>query len=274
MPKPLSPGDHVVLYDPKGRPYTAHLVHGREFHAHLGMIKHDDIIGKAEGSRITTHTGHDFLVLRMTLEDYLMNMKRASTIIYPKDIGPILMYGDIYPGATVVEAGIGSGALTMALLRAVGAGGRVISYEVREDMANQAMKHVRSFMGETPNHTLHIGDIYEGIQEQEVDRVVLDVPEPWRAIEPVANSLRTGGVWVVYLPTVLQVYQLHQEITKDRRFELLDSFEVMQRPWHFAETSARPGHRMVAHTGFLTRATRCEPRESSRPMTRRVLGGY
>ena len=260
MIKLLAEGDVVLLIDSRGREYLTTLTPGKVFHSHLGKVPHEEIIGQEEACRIVTHAGRPFLVLRPTLAQYVMKMRRDSTIVYPKDVGAILVHGDIYPGATVIEAGAGSGALTLALLRATGPEGRVITYELREDMAQRTRRNIASRVGEPTNFTLKLQDIYQGIDELPVDRIVLDLPEPWQVVPHAATALRQGGIFVSYVPTVLQVHHLAQTLSGDSRFELVDSFEIMHRGWHLAETSARPDHRMVAHTGFITTAVRCAPR--------------
>ena len=268
MTKPLAAGDVVLLLDSRGREYLTTLTPGKVFHTHLGQVPHEHIIGLEEASRLVTHSGRPFLVLRPTLAQYVMKMRRDSTIVYPKDVGAILVHGDIYPGATVIEAGAGSGALSLALLRAVGPTGRVITYELREDMAQRTRRNIASLLGEPPNFTLKLQDIYQGIDEPVVDRIVLDLPEPWEVVPHAATALRQGGIFVGYVPTVLQMHHLAQTLTGDSRFELVDSFEIMHRGWHLAETSARPDHRMVAHTGFITTAVRCAPRPArAQPVT-------
>ncbi len=265
MSRPFAEGDLVLLIDARGRRTVRTLGRGRFVDTHHGRFAHEEIIGKPEGCRLRTHMGHRILALRPTLADYVMHMPRKSNIIYPKETGPVLVHGDIYPGARVLEAGIGSGALTLALLRAVGPTGQVISCEVREDMAAFAVKNIRGFLGEPPNHTLRIADLSAGVQERDLDRVVLDLPEPWRALNAVAEAMRLGGILISYLPTVLQIHKLHGALAADPRWELAESFEVLHRSWHLSETSARPDHRMVGHTGFLTRAVLCEPREGGPP---------
>ncbi|MEE9284885.1 MAG: tRNA (adenine-N1)-methyltransferase [Dehalococcoidia bacterium] len=260
MASPFQEGDLVLLIDAKGRRYLQSLGREKVLETHLGYLPHGDIIGCEEGARLATHTGRQLIALRPTMVDYVMAMRRKSNIVYPKDMGPILLYGDIFPGATVLEAGIGSGALTLALLRAVGPAGHVISYDVREDLAKQAMRNVRGFLPHAENHQLRIRDVYQGIEERDLDRVVLDLPEPWQALEPIAEAMRPGGIVVTYLPTVLQLHRLHQALEAGGRFELAESFEVLHRSWHLSPTSARPSHRMVGHTGFLTRAVLCAPR--------------
>jgi len=228
------------------------------FHSHRGHLSHDQIIGGEEGMRLRTSLGTELMVFRPTLADYLLEMPRQTQIIYPKDLGYILVAGDIYPGARVLEAGIGSGALTLALLRAVGEDGQVISYEVREDVAEQAIRNIESFLGYRPsNLTLRFKDIYGGIEEEELDRVILDVPEPWQAVASAGEALRPGGLFLSYLPTVLQIHELVQSLKESRRFDLIEVAEILVRPWHVEKRSVRPEHRMVAHTGFITTTRRC-----------------
>ena len=265
MAEGFADGDLALAIDRRGRRYLMKLGLGKVFQCHLGFLPHEEIIGREDGCRLQTHSGHEVVLLRPGLADYILNMPRSSQVIYPKDIGPIWVHADIYPGATVVEAGTGSGALTMALLRAVGPAGRVVSYDVREDLAAQAARNIQGFMPGIENLMLRQGDIYEGIQERDVDRVVLDLPEPWRAVGVAAEAMREGGVFLSYLPTVLQVHQLYQAMAAEPRFDLFESFEVLHRPWHLGPTSARPAHRMVAHTGFITKAVRCAPRRMAAP---------
>ncbi len=251
-----------MAIDSRGRERLIKLDARQVHQSHLGNMPHSNIIGQEEGCRLKTHSGKEVLFLRPTLFQYIMNMKRSSQIIYPKDIGPILLHGDIYPGATVLESGIGSGALALGLLRALGPTGRLISYELRQDLATRAERNIRAFMPQASNHTIKLGDIYEGIQEREVDRIVLDLPEPWQVVGLAAPALRMGGIFLAYVPTALQLHRLHMALADDPQYELIESFEVLERTWHIAPTSVRPDHRMVAHTGFITRATRCSARTS------------
>ncbi len=253
-------GDQALVTDARERRYMFRLASGKVFESHLGKIPHDRIIGQEDGSRVLTHLGSEVLVLRPTYHNYIVEMPRTAQIIYPKDIGAVLVYGDIYPGATVVEAGLGSGAMTLGLLRAVGPTGRVTSYEVRDELVARSVKNIQGLLPETPNLTVKNKDIYLELAETGVDRIVLDVPEPWRAVAPAAKALRSGGIMVCYLPTVLQVHQLNEALENEPCFDLIDSFELLLRPWYFAPTSARPVHRMVAHTGFITTAVRCAPK--------------
>jgi len=231
------------------------------FHTHVGTLPHKEIIGRDQGEWFHTSRGQGLLALKPTLADYVLKMPRGSQVIYPKDLGNILVMADIFPGATVVEAGLGSGALTATLLRAVGEGGRVITYEVREDMVKKAMANIESLVSNPSNHTLTMGDIYQGIQERDVDRVVLDVPEPWHAVPHVAQALTMGGIFLSFLPTILQVHHLVEAITTDSRFQLSETVEVLLRPWSVTHRSVRPAHRMVAHSGFITTARRCAPKK-------------
>jgi tRNA (adenine57-N1/adenine58-N1)-methyltransferase len=193
-------------------------------------------------------------------------MPRGAQIIYPKDIALILLWADVYPGSTVLEAGIGSGALTLGLLRAVGETGRVISYEVREDFLRRAEKNISSYLGKLPPNLLsRLQDIYEGIEERGLDRIVLDLPEPWRLVNSAGNALRPGGILLSYLPTILQTTQLTEAFHRDGRFTQIATVETLLRSWHIEGMSVRPDHRMVAHTGFITVARRILPLPHSEP---------
>jgi tRNA (adenine57-N1/adenine58-N1)-methyltransferase len=223
-------------------------------------LPHKEIIGQEQGGWVHTSRGQSLLAIKPTLGDYVLAMPRGSQVIYPKDLGNILMLADIFPGATVVEAGLGSGALTSALLRAVGETGRVITYEVRDDMVARAMRNISVLAPNPCSHTLKMGDIYEGFHEQDVDRIVLDVPEPWHVVPQAAEALTMGGIFLSFLPTILQVHRLAQALTSDSRFQLIETVEVLLRPWSVTQRSVRPAHRMVAHTGFITTARRCVPK--------------
>ena len=258
---PFAEGDLALLVDSRGRQYLITLAAGQVFHSHFGAVPHDEIIGRNQGARVRSASGKTVIALKPSLSDYVMNMPRHSQIIYPKDTGAILFYGDVYPGATVLEAGLGSGALALALLRAVGPAGKLISYENRPAPLAGGPRNVERYLGDTPNHTVRERDVYDGIDEDgPLDRIILDVPEPWRVVESAGERLRPGGILIVYLPTVLQVHRVHLELDAHPAFEMAETFELLQRPWHVSESSARPDHRMVAHTGFITRAVRCEPR--------------
>ncbi len=250
----LQPGEKVLLIDSRDRRYLVTLATGKQFHSHLGSLDHDDLIGGPEGVTVRTTGGSPVIVFRPTLSDYVLKMKRGAQVIYPKDIGLILMYADIGPGATVVEAGAGSGSLTLALARAVGTDGRVISYEVRDDHLEQARENIAAWYessgGKPENVELRLGDIFEGIPETDVDRMVLDLPEPWRAVGPVTDALAPGGILCCYLPTIPQVSQTVEAMRRGG-FSFLDTFEGLVRTWNIDRQSVRPDHRMVAHTGFI-----------------------
>ena len=256
-------GDLALLVDRKGRRYLVTLAEPGTFHSHIGVLAHREIIGHEQGEWFRTSRGHTLLGIKPTLADYVLEMPRSAQIIYPKDLGNILVMADIFPGATVVEAGLGSGALTAALLRAVGESGRVITYEVREDMVDRGMKNVRTLAPDPRNHTLRMESIYEGINEREVDRIVLDVPEPWHAVPWVAESLGMGGILLSFLPTILQVHELVMALSSDSRYQLIETVEVLLRPWSVSHRSVRPAHRMVAHSGFITTARRCAPKAAA-----------
>ena len=236
------------------------LEEGTTFHTHVGGLSHGDIIGREQGDWFRTSRGQSLLAVKPTLGDYVLAMPRGSQVIYPKDLGNILMLADIFPGATVVEGGLGSGALTAALLRAVGETGRVITYEVREDMVARGMSNIRALVPSPLNHTLNQSDIYQGIDGRDVDRIVLDVPEPWHVVPWAAEALTSGGIFLSFLPTVLQIHQLVQALSSDGRFQMIETVEVLLRPWNVTHRSVRPVHRMVAHTGFITTARRCAPK--------------
>ena len=258
-------GDLALLIDRKGRRYLVPLAEEGTFHTHVGTLPHTQIIGREQGESFRTSHGQSLLALKPTLADYVMSMPRASQVIYPKDLANILILADIFPGATVVEGGLGSGALTATLLRAVGETGRVITYEVREDMIGRGSANIRVLVPVPTNHTLHLDDIYLGIHEQDVDRIVLDVPEPWHVVSRAAGALAMGGVFLSFLPTVLQVHRLAQALESDSRFQLIETVETLLRPWNVTQRSVRPAHRMVAHTGFITTARRCAPRTGASP---------
>ena len=251
-------GDFVLLLDRKYRRYLQKLEAKGAFHTHLGSVLHTSIIGQEVGSRIQV-AGHKFLALRPTLAEFIVESRRVTQIIYPKDIGAILVAADVFPGAKILEAGLGSGAMTMALLRAVGSTGQVFCYEVQEDTINKAIRNIHAAVPETENLTVRSVNLYDGIQDKALDRVVLDVPEPWEAVGHAAEALLPGGIFLSYLPTVLQVHRLVEALNQEPRFDLVENFEVLHRPWHVTRRSVRPVHRMVAHTAFLTTARKCAP---------------
>jgi tRNA (adenine57-N1/adenine58-N1)-methyltransferase catalytic subunit len=257
-------GERVHLIDKKERPYAVTLKAGEIFQHSGDRIPHDDIIGKPDGTVVQFSNGKLMVAVHPTLAEYTLKMPRGAQVIYPKDLAVIPMWADIYPGARVFEAGVGSGALTMALLRAVGDRGSVVSYEVREDFAATATKNIERFMGKVPNHFLQIRDAYEGIETGEgisswmFDRVVLDLPEPWRVIPHAARALRSGGLYLSYVPTVPQVMQTVLALEQSRVFTMVQNFETLLRTWNIKGRSVRPDHRMVAHSGFITVARKVE----------------
>jgi tRNA (adenine57-N1/adenine58-N1)-methyltransferase len=252
----LAAGDTVLFIDRKRRQYLKRLRPGAQIQLHDGKVDCDAIIGLPDCSRVRNSTNEPFLVLRPTYPELVLNLPRQAQVIYPKDAAMIVVFGDVFPGATVVEAGVGPGALTMALLRAIGPSGRLVSYDCREDHRQMAADNVARFFGPAPQWTLKEGDVYEAIEETAIDRLILDLPEPWRVLECAAKSLSPGGVLVGYVPTVLQVKALVDALHVHEAFAAVETFETLQRYWHVSETSIRPEHRMVAHTGFLTTARR------------------
>jgi tRNA (adenine57-N1/adenine58-N1)-methyltransferase len=245
-------GEQILLIDRKKRRYLVTLEPGGEFHTHAGFVPHDNIIGAPEGAILRSTKGANFTGFRPTLSDFVLKMPRGAQVIYPKDLGPILMLADIFPGARVLESGVGSGALSMTLLRA---GAHVTGYEIRDDFARRAVKNVKAFGGEelAEHYRVEVRDIYEGIDEVQVDRIVLDLPEPWQVVPHAETALRPGGILVAYTPAITQAVQLRERLV-DSGFELAETMEVLHRGWNIDGMSVRPDHRMVAHTGFLTHA--------------------
>jgi tRNA (adenine57-N1/adenine58-N1)-methyltransferase len=253
MSKPLTAGERVLLLDSKQRRHLVTLAEGGEFHSHTGIVRHDDLIGRDEGITVRTTMGARLVVVRPTLGEYVLEMPRGAQVIYPKDLGPILLLADIFPGAKVLESGVGSGALTMTLLRAVGPTGSVVGYELRDDFASRAQRNVAGLLGDDLPLRVEVRDAYDGIDEEALDRIVLDLPEPWRVVKHAVSALRPGGILLAYLPTIGQVARLREEIAQSA-FGMAQSLEVLHRTWHVDGQSVRPDHRMVAHTGFLTHA--------------------
>ena len=256
---PLADGDVVILYDRRRRRYRVVLAAGALFETHLGYVPHDELIGRTEGFTVLTNKGHRMLVLRPTFAEGVLDLPRQSQVIYPKDLGAILMHADLYPGARVLEVGLGSGAAAAAVLRAIGPSGALTSYENREEIVEPARRNVAELSPGAENHTIVVADAYDGIAERGIDRVLVDIPEPWRLLDGLAETLRMGGIVLSYLPTVLQVHQLALALNLDTRWRLVQTVELWERPWHVTDKSVRPEHRMVAHTGFITTARRCEP---------------
>jgi len=253
---PLRDGETVIFSDRKERQYLRRLAVGKQISLRDGKIDAGAIIGREEGSVVWSSLNDAFLVFRPTLAQLIPNLPRQAQVIYPKDIGTILIWADIFPGCTVIEAGVGAGALTVALLRALGFEGRLVSYELREDFARMARENVARFYGAADHWTLKLGDIAQSLEETEVDRVVLDLPEPWNVIEPAWKALRPGGILLSYLPTVIQVKTLVDSLREHGGFACIETMESLMRFWHIKDMSMRPEHRMVAHTGFITVARR------------------
>ena len=253
----LREGDRVQLTDPKGRKHTVTLAPGKEFHTHKGILQHDDLIGSPEGVVVTTGGGTDYLALRPLYADFVLSMPRGAAVVYPKDAGQIVTMADIYPGATVVEAGVGSGALTCALLRAVGDQGTVHSYERRPDFAEIAQSNVELFFGAPhPGWTLTVGDLQDQQLPAQVDRVVLDMLAPWECLDVAAAALAPGGVVIAYVATTTQLSRTVEDLRAHGNFTEPESWETMVRGWHVEGLAVRPDHRMVGHTGFLVRSRR------------------
>jgi len=256
---PFAVGDRVQLTDAKGRHYTMVLTPGGEFHTHRGVISLDTVIGLPEGSVVKSTSGDQFLVLRPLLVDFVMSMPRGAQVIYPKDAAQIVHEGDIFPGARVLEAGAGSGALTCSLLRAVGPEGRVISHEIRDDHAVHAERNVDTFFGgRPPNWDLVIADLndYDG---PEVDRVVLDMLAPWEVLDTVAKALVAGGVLMIYVATVTQMSRAVEALREQQCWTEPRAWESMQRGWHVVGLAVRPQHTMRGHTAFLISARKLAP---------------
>jgi tRNA (adenine57-N1/adenine58-N1)-methyltransferase len=260
----LAAGERVLLIDAKDRRYLLTLVAGSSFHTHAGIVAHDEIVGRPEGSRVTGSTGRHFLVLRPTLADVVLKMPRGAQVIYPKDLGAILLAADIGPGQRVLEAGVGSGALSMTVLRA---GAAVVGYELREDFAARARANVAAVLGPDVDYRVEIRDVTDGIDEEDLDRVLLDLPEPWAVVPHAARALRPGGILLAYLPTINQTAHLRAALDQ-APFALAETVEVLRRTWHVEARSVRPDHRMVAHTGFLTTARRVVEVASDRRASR------
>jgi tRNA (adenine57-N1/adenine58-N1)-methyltransferase catalytic subunit len=257
----LKEGERVLLIDRKDRRYLIRLGRGATFQTHAGVVAHDEIIGGGEGVEVVARrkeardtASRRLLVLRPTLSDLVVKMPRGAQVIYPKDLGTIIMKADLYPGARVLEAGVGSGALSMVALRA---GCNIIGYELREDFAERARLNVEAAIGSDASYKVQVRDVYEGIDEKNLDRVLLDLPEPWRALPHAEKALRPGGILLAYLPSINQTAELREALPKFG-FGLAETIEVLQRSWHIEGRSVRPDHRMVAHTGFLTTARRLD----------------
>ena len=257
---PLREGDRVQLTDPKGRLHTMTLSPGKEFHTHRGAVAHDDLIGGAEGVVVTSTGGTTYLALRPLLSDFVLSMPRGAAVVYPKDAGQIVGMADVYPGARVIEAGVGSGALTCSLLRAVGDEGSVRSFERRADFATIARTNVEQFFGGPhPAWELTVGDLQETVPEAEAgstDRVILDMLAPWECADVVARALVPGGVVCAYVATVTQLSRTVETFRAHGCFTEPASWESLVRTWHVEGLAVRPDHRMIGHTGFLMTSRR------------------
>ena len=248
----LQAGERIVIVDAKRRRYLVTLAEDGQFHTHAGFFAHADLIGRDEGTTVLSTGGAKYTAIRPTLAEFVLKMPRGAQVIYPKDLGAILLMADIFPGVRVLESGVGSGALSMTLLRA---GASVIGYELREEFARVALRNVASWVGPeaTARYQVEVRDCYDGIDEQGLDRIVLDLPEPWHVVQHATTALRTGGIVLAYLPTITQAAELRR-VLADNGFRLAETMEVLHRSWHIEGMSVRPDHRMVAHTGFLTAA--------------------
>ena len=253
-------GDRVQLTDAKGKLYSITLAQGSEWHTHKGMLKHDEIVGLPEGSIVATNQDLKFQVFRPLLADYVLSMPRGATIVYPKDAAMILGVADIKPGIRVLEAGVGSGALSISLLRAIGEEGVLHSVEIREDFAEISEKNVSSYFGGKPtNWKLTIGALQDQTFEADFDRVVLDMLSPWECLEVASKALVPGGVFMAYVATTTQLSKIAEAIKDSGNFTEPESSETIVRGWHHEGLAVRPQHRMIGHTGFLIFARRMAP---------------
>jgi tRNA (adenine57-N1/adenine58-N1)-methyltransferase len=253
MTSTFQAGERALLVDSKQRRYLVTLAEDGEFHSHAGYVAHTEIIGREEGVRVRSTRGAGYVVVRPTLEDFVIEMPRGAQVIYPKDLAPICMLGDIGPGLRVLESGVGSGALSMTMLRW---GATIVGYELREDFAARAQANVTSFLGASAaqRYEVQIRNCYEGIDETGLDRIVLDLPEPWQVVPHGERALRRGGILVAYTPSITQAAQVRAAFDNGHGWMGARTLEVLHRTWHIAGASVRPDHRMVAHTGFLTTA--------------------
>jgi tRNA (adenine57-N1/adenine58-N1)-methyltransferase catalytic subunit len=270
---PFRPGDRVQLTDPKGRMHTIVLEPGKSFHTHRGALEHDALIGLPDGSVVTSSGSTAYLALRPLLADYVLSMPRGAQVIYPKDAAQIVAMGDVFPGAKVLEAGVGSGALTCSLLRAVGPSGELHSYELREDFAAIARRNVESFMGGPhPAWHLHIGDV-AGATQTGFDRIILDMLTPWEALDMADGALLPGGVLIGYVATTPQLSELVEALRERGGWTEPRAWESLVRDWHAEGLAVRPDHRMVAHTAFLVSARKLAPGVIAPPRRRKPSKG-
>jgi len=272
--KLLQPGEWVRLTDAKGRRHNFELRAGAEFSTKKGQIRHDDILGRPEGIVIQSSLGGDYQVFRPLLHEYVVSMPRGAAIVYPKDAGQILMWADIAPGLTVVEAGAGSGSLSAYLLRALGPEGRLSSYEIREDFAQKARENVAQSLGSVPDHwSLTVGDLRESVTETEIDRLILDLVDPWTCISLALERLVPGGIICAYVATTTQLSRFVETLRETGGFTEPRAFETLQRDWHLQGLAVRPEHRMNGHTAYLAIARRMAPGEHTLERYRRPAPG-
>lgn len=273
---PFLPGDQAQLTDPKRRMHTIVLEEGKAFHTAKGAISHDEILGQPEGIVVSSSNGTKYLVQRPLLRDFVLSMPRGATVIYPKDAAMIVGLADIYPGARVLEAGAGSGAMTCSLLRAVGDDGFVHSYERRADFAEVASRNVERYFGRVhPAWTLTVGDLAEAIDDKDIDRVVLDMLAPWECLAGVHEAMRPGGVVCVYVATTTQLSRTVETLRESGGWTEPEAIETLVRSWHVEGLAVRPDHRMIGHTGFLVTARRlADGTELPPKRTRPAKGAY
>lgn len=256
----FSAGDRIQLTDPKGKMYTFTITPGKEWHTHKGWIVHNDLIGLPEGSVVSTSAGLQFTAFKPLIGDFVLSMPRGATIVYPKDAAMIIGVADVFPGAKVIEAGVGSAALSISLLRAIGPTGELTSFERREDFADIARENVRTYFGTVPtNWNLNIGSVQDSSIDQKYDRVILDMLAPWECISFAAEVLRPGGVFLAYVATTTQLSMTAEAIKEDGHFTEPLSSETIVRDWHHEGLAVRPMQRMIGHTGFLIVTRRMAP---------------
>ena len=253
----FKPGDNVILYDKKERVYLINLEQESNFESHLGNIAHNDIIGIEEGNWVQTNNGHWLLVFKPTRNEFVVNMDRIATVIYPKDSAAIINKANLNMGSKVIEAGSGSGSLTIAISEAIGPKGHLFSYDLREDMSSKAKQNFNKLLPNSDNVTFKIGDVNLKIDEKEADAIIFDLPEPWNAVDQALVSLRHGGVIIAFLPTIMQVSNYVDSLKKTLQFSLIETTELLERPWTIGGRSIRPDHMMTGHTGFITFARKC-----------------
>ena len=271
---PFTAGDQVQLTDPKGRQHQIVLQPGGSFHTHRGSLQHDDLIGAPEGSVVTSSGGTTYIALRPLLADYTLAMKRGATVVYPKDAAQILAFADVFPGARVVEAGAGSGALSCWLLRAVGPQGQLVSYERRADFAEIAQGNVSRYFGGLPDQwRLEVGDFTVPEDAGSFDRVILDMLAPWECVPAAAKALISGGLICCYVATTTQLSRTVEELRSHGSFVEPAAWETLMRGWHVEGLAVRPEHRMIGHTGFLVTARRLADGVVAPPRRRRPAKG-